>query len=49
MSEQVTIPQDEYDFLLKKSDFLDALESAGVDNWDGYSIAWREVYGEYDN
>lgn len=25
--------------------FLEALEQAGVDNWEGYSIAW-EIYHE---
>lgn len=35
--------------LQKKSRFLNELENAGVDNWDGYSMAHKEyenTYGE---
>ena len=35
----VTIPKSEYETLLDASKFLDALRTAGVDNWDGYEIA----------
>lgn len=35
--------------LQEDSDFLLALENAGVDNWDGYSYAYREVHGEGDD
>ncbi|EKO3632370.1 YqaJ viral recombinase family protein [Vibrio metschnikovii] len=35
----ITIAKSEYDELLRKSDLLDALYAAGVDNWDGYSEA----------
>lgn len=35
----VTIPKKEYDSLVEDSDFLLALEAAGVDNWDGYENA----------
>ncbi len=50
MSEQetVTIPKEEYESLLKDSDFLSALEAFGVDNWDGYHDAYLEVYGDED-
>ncbi|WP_187984667.1 lambda-exonuclease family protein [Vibrio metschnikovii] len=35
----ITITTGEYDELVRKSDLLDALFAAGVDNWDGYSEA----------
>jgi len=41
MAEMVTIPLEEYTALQQDSDFLNALQYAGVDNWDGYSMAWR--------
>lgn len=37
--ELVTITRDEYNKLQADSVKLDALEAAGVDNWDGYEIA----------
>jgi putative phage-type endonuclease len=37
--ETVTISVDEYKYLLHRSEKLDALEAAGVDNWNGYSEA----------
>jgi hypothetical protein len=46
--ETVTIPLFEYNQLLKSAEKLEALEAAGVDNWDGYDEAmnilkqWRE-------
>ena len=43
----VTITQEEYDELLKRSDWLDCLESAGVDNWCGYEYA-QELSREGD-
>jgi hypothetical protein len=39
----VTITQEEYEALLEDSRFLRALESAGVDNWEGYSFAYEDV------
>ena len=39
MEETVTITLKEYESLKEDSDFLAALQSAGVDNWDGYSYA----------
>lgn len=33
----------EYRQLKEDSDFLAALEAAGVDNWEGYSVALREM------
>lgn len=41
----VTISQEEYEELLERSMWLDALEAAGVDNWEGYDEA-REIYQE---
>lgn len=35
----VTISKTEYESLLEDSAWLNALESAGVDNWDGYDFA----------
>lgn len=35
----VTITKDLYDQLIKDSNFLSALEGAGVDNWGGYDDA----------
>lgn len=37
--EMVTIPKKEYDLLIKDSEFLNALQAAGVDNWSGYDNA----------
>lgn len=37
--ETIVIPKKEYDQLVKDSEFLRALEAAGVDNWDGHSFA----------
>lgn len=39
MKETITISKKEYDSLVKDSEFLQALRAAGVDNWEGYSIA----------
>lgn len=41
----VMVSQEEYDKLLERSVWLDALEAAGVDNWEGYDAA-REIYQE---
>jgi hypothetical protein len=43
--EMITISKEEYDELVKDSDFLHALEQAGVDNWEGYSDA-VDIYRE---
>lgn len=39
--ETVTIPKDEYDRLVKDSDWLGCLEAAGVDSWEGFEEAIR--------
>ena len=44
----ITITEKKYDELLEDSQFLSALEAAGVDNWDGYSIA-ADIKNEWDN
>ncbi len=37
--ETVTIPKHEYQRLLQAADWVDCLEAAGVDNWDGIEEA----------
>ncbi len=44
--ETVTIPKAEHQTLLQDSQFLRALEAAGVDNWDGYEYACGLSYKE---
>ncbi len=40
MSEEaVTITKKEYDRLIKRDNWLESLEAAGVDNWEGYDYA----------
>ena len=39
MELNITISKEEYEELLKDSQFLDCLRGAGVDNWDGYDHA----------
>lgn len=39
----VTIPEKKYNILVEKCLFLDALQEAGVDNWEGYSYACELV------
>ena len=46
--DQVVISKKEYEDLKKSEEFLYALEAAGVDNWEGYSQAWRFYEGEED-
>jgi hypothetical protein len=41
----VTIPKCEYNSLREADRWLQALESAGVDNWDGISFA-QELLGD---
>ncbi|QFG05883.1 hypothetical protein 268TH004_44 [Bacillus phage 268TH004] len=49
MSEKtITISLKEYTHLKDRELFLECLEGAGVDNWQGYSDAW-EMYKEEDN
>ena len=43
MEETINISKSEYDDLKQKADFLEALNAAGVDNWDGYGYA-QEIF-----
>lgn len=43
----VTIPQEEFDEMVDRLTWLDALEAAGVDNWDGHDIA-LELFHEWN-
>lgn len=46
---KITISQEEYDKLLRDSEFLARLEHAGVDNWEGYEFALEEDEDEEDD
>ena len=46
MLDKVEIDKDEYDELVSDQRFLNALFSAGVDNWDGYEEAQRRYEEE---
>lgn len=43
--ETITITKKEYNSLLEDSKWLQALEGAGVDNWQGYDYA-KELFNE---
>lgn len=47
-NDTVTIPRKMYEGLIESQRWLSALESAGVDNWDGYDFA-KEILEEWDN
>lgn len=38
-----------YNSLLEDSEELSALHSAGVDNWEGYGDAMKELHGDGDD
>jgi len=42
---KVTITTEEYEALLADSKLLQALQNAGVDNWEGYEFAREEMDG----
>ncbi len=42
----VEIPRTKYISLLRDREKLNALESAGVDNWEGYDVAMEDVFVE---
>lgn len=42
----ITISEEEYNAMLDRIMWLDALEAAGVDNWQGFDEA-REIYKEW--
>ena len=41
MDETITVSKTVYDQLCEDQAFLDALRAAGVDNWQGYSEAYK--------
>jgi hypothetical protein len=43
--ENITITLEEYNRLLRRDAWLDSLEAAGVDNWEGISYA-HEIHRE---
>lgn len=45
--DNVTISKQEYDKLVEDSNFLECLQQAGVDNWDGYNFAREEFVARY--
>ena len=45
---QIDIKEKDWELIQQKLDFLNALEAYGVDNWDGYSDAHNDVYGDED-
>ncbi len=44
--EMITITKAEYDSLVEASDWLECLNAAGVDNWEGMSYAFDIQRGE---
>ena len=48
-TECVIIPLKRYNDLVDSDIFLNALEAAGVDNWDGYDEAKEMIDNEDDN
>ena len=46
MNNTITITVEEHERLLWDSDFLETLESHGVDNWEGYANAYTEMMDE---
>jgi len=43
----IKIPLDEYVMLLNESFVMNALNEVGVDNWEGYSQAFKILENEY--
>lgn len=48
-ADTVTISRAELEKLRADSAMLAALEAAGVDNWEGYSEAYREAMGDEED
>ncbi len=46
MEEYVEITRTEYNELLEDKKFLEALQAAGVDNWEGYEEAQQMMEEE---
>ena len=47
--DNITIPRHVYDALVVDQTLLQALESAGVDNWDGYEYAMELFREDMEN
>lgn len=45
-TQTITISTREYEQLIKDQLWLQCLEEAGVDNWQGYDVA-RDIWREY--
>lgn len=45
----IEISEEDFNDLIKDQKFLQALEEAGVDNWDGYDEAYRNWYINKDH
>ena len=45
-TETITISKEDYEEMQQELLWLQALEDAGVDNWEGFDEA-REIYQEY--
>lgn len=43
----VTISKDDYEALVRDARFMECLEVAGVDNWDGYEYGVRDFIERY--
>ncbi len=48
MEPKVEISESLYRELLERDNFLSALEAAGVNSWDGYSLA-HEILEQWNN
>jgi hypothetical protein len=48
MSNWISVNMEDYLMLLSRIEKLDALEAAGVDNWEGYDEVMRELHAEDD-
>lgn len=47
--ETITMSYEEYLSMREQCDFLAALGAAGVDNWEGFSVARRILEGDFDD
>ena len=41
--EMISIPKERHDELVEAEKFLNALQAAGVDNWEGYHIVQESM------
>jgi hypothetical protein len=48
-AETVTLSREKYEAMAEAVRVLRALNNAGVDNWEGYSFAMRELYGDEED